>query len=87
MGGDPAVGLAAVGLLGVRRDVRLGDLLGGGADHDVIAVAHRQAEQLVAHRSADDVRLHGRGVSGATLHDEHYEMTLDDPQADVFLRT
>jgi hypothetical protein len=33
-------------------------LRGIGADHDVVAVLHRQAEQLVAHRAADEVGLH-----------------------------
>src|SRR5437773_12487767 len=33
-------------------------LLGRRADDDVIPVLHRQAQQFVAHRPADDVRLH-----------------------------
>ena len=36
-------------------------VLGRGADHDVVAVLHRQAQQFVAHRAADDVGLHAIG--------------------------
>ena len=36
----------------------LDHLLGRRADDDVVAVLHRQAEQLVAHRAADGVDLH-----------------------------
>ena len=50
-------------ILADRLVAELHHLLGRRADHDVVAVLHRQPEQLVAHRAADGVDLHD-GVTG-----------------------
>jgi hypothetical protein len=39
-------------------------LLRRAPDHHIVAVCHRQAEQLVAHRSADSVDFHASLPSG-----------------------
>ena len=40
---------------------------GRGADHDPVAVLHRQAQQGIANRTADHVNLHAPSVGSAAL--------------------